>query len=411
MNFSELSLHPSILQAVEEAGYTAPTPIQRQAIPQVLAGCDLRASAQTGTGKTAAFILPALHRLMSPSQRPGRGPRILVLAPTRELAMQIAAETMKYSARLRKTKTVCIYGGVPYPVQTRDLSRPYEILVATPGRLLDFIARKRVPLDRIEMLILDEADRMLDMGFIDPVEQIAAQTPKERQTLMFSATLKGPVMNLSARLLRNPLEINIVPDVQKCDNIEQRLHYVDNIHHKQDLLEHLLTDPSIQQAIVFTATKRHADELAEKLCEIGHSAAALHGDMNQRQRTRTIKRLRMGETKVLVATDVAARGIDHPNISHVINFDLPMTAEDYVHRIGRTGRAGGKGVALSFASPRDRSMVKSIEQFTKQKLTTHTVPGMEPKSPMDSSRHPPQWPRGRAPGRTRHGGQRQRYRR
>ena len=394
MNFAELSLHPRILQAVEEAGYTVPTPIQRQAIPQILAGCDLRASAQTGTGKTAAFILPALHRLMSQSVHPGRGPRILVLAPTRELAMQIAAETAKYSIHLQRTKTVCVYGGVPYPVQMRELSRPYEILVATPGRLLDFMARNRVPLDRVELLVLDEADRMLDMGFIKPVEEIAAATPKERQTLMFSATLKGPVMKLSDRLLRNPLEINIAPDLQNHVDIEQRLYNVDNIQHKQNLLEHLLTDATLRQVIVFTATKRHADEISEKLHEIGHNTAALHGDMNQRQRTRTIKRLRDGEIKVLVATDVAARGIDHPNISHVINFDLPMTAEDYVHRIGRTGRAGGKGVALSFAANRDRPLIRQIERFTKQTLSIHTVPGMEPKGG-SSGPSRPQRPYGR----------------
>ena len=380
MSFSELSLHPSILKAVEEAGYVTPTPIQCKAIPVVLAGSDLRGSAQTGTGKTAAFILPALNRLMTPSSIPGRGPRILVLVPTRELAMQVAAETMKYSTHMQRAKTVCIYGGVPYPVQTKELSRPYDILVATPGRLLDFIDRGRIQLSRVEMLILDEADRMLDMGFIEPVEQIAASTPKTRQTLMFSATLKGAVLNLSKRLLNDPVEISLEPEEKNHDNIDQRLHYVDNLNHKHDLLEHLLTDPTVHQAIVFIATKHHADELAEKLCEIGHNAAALHGDMNQRQRTRTIKRLRMGEIKILVATDVAARGIDVQSISHVINFDLPNCAEDYVHRIGRTGRAGAKGVALSFASNKDMSLVKQIEHFTKQKLNAHTIPGMEPKS-------------------------------
>ena len=206
---------------------------------------------------------------------------------------------------------------------------------------------------------------------------------------MFSATLKGAVMNLSKRLLRNPLEINVVPEVQDCENIEQRLHYVDNIQHKQELLEHLLTDPSLRQTIVFTATKRNADDIAEKLCEIGHSAAALHGDMNQRQRTRTVKRLRLGEIKVLVATDVAARGIDLLTISHVINFDLPKVVEDYVHRIGRTGRAGGKGVALSFASHKDRDLLRQIEFLTKKKMTTHTIPGMEPKGKSGHSHRPP----------------------
>ena len=293
--------------------------------------------------------------------------------------MQVAAETMKYSRHLQKSKTVCVYGGVPYQIQNRELSRPYEILVATPGRLLDFISQGRIRLSRIEMLILDEADRMLDMGFIEPVEEIAASTPKTRQTLMFSATLKGSVMNLSKRLLKDPLEICIESEEETHDHIEQRLHYVDNLDHKHNLLEHLLTDPTMDQVIIFTATKHLADDVAEKLCEIGHNAAALHGDMNQRQRTRTIKRLRNKEIRVLVATDVAARGIDVQTISHVINFDLPMSAEDYVHRIGRTGRAGSKGVALSFASHKDMSVLKQIERFTKYKLQTHVIPGMEPK--------------------------------
>lgn len=387
MSFAELLLHPQILLAVEEAGYKTPTLIQRQAIPQIMAGCDIRASAQTGTGKTAAFILPALHRLTSQPRARGRGPRILVLAPTRELAMQIATETAKYSRHVPKAKTVCIYGGVPYPAQTKELSRPYEILVATPGRLIDFMNRKRIVLDQIEMFIIDEADRMLDMGFIKSIEEIAAATSKDRQTLMFSATLKGAVWNLSKRLLRDPIEINIEHELRGEENIEQRLHYVDDMNHKQELLEHLLTDPSVRQAIVFTATKRHAAEIAVKLCEIGHRAAPLHGDMNQRQRTSTVKRLRLGEIRILVATDVAARGIDLQTISHVFNFDLPMTAEDYVHRIGRTGRAGGKGVAFSFVSPRDRSALKQIEHFTKKSLTAHTIPGMEPKGHKASASH------------------------
>jgi superfamily II DNA/RNA helicase len=379
MSFNELELHPGILKAIEELGFPAPTPIQSEAIPVIQSKSDLRASARTGSGKTAAFILPALHRLQTPSTISGSGPRILILVPTRELAMQVAGEAVKYSRYLQKTKTVCIYGGVPYGIQNRDLSRPYEILVATPGRLIDFLSRGRIRLSRIEMLILDEADRMLDMGFIQPVEQIAAATPKSRQTLMFSATLKGSVLQLSKRLLTDPREIAIESAEETHDHIEQRLHYVDNLNHKQMLLEHLLTDPSINQAIVFTATKHLADQVADKLCEIGHNAAALHGDMNQRQRTRTIKKLRSGEIRILVATDVAARGIDILSISHVINFDLPMCAEDYVHRIGRTGRAGTKGIALSFASHKDTSILKQIERFTKYKLHALTVPGMEPK--------------------------------
>jgi superfamily II DNA/RNA helicase len=389
MNFSELLTHPRLLKAIEIAGYTTPTPIQQQAIPAIMGGHDIRASSRTGSGKTAAFLLPSLQRLTSAPVTPGRGPRLLILVPTRELAMQVAAEAQKYSAYLQKTRTVCIYGGVPYPVQNRELSRPYEILVATPGRLLDFLSQKRICLSRVETLILDEADRMLDMGFIEPVEEIAAHTATARQTLLFSATLKGAVLDLSRRLLRNPVEIHIEAAEETFDSIEQRLHYVDDLQHKYNLLEHVLTDRAIQQAIVFIATKHHADELAEKLCELGHKAAPLHGDMNQRQRTRTLRRMREGEIRVLVATDVAARGIDVQTITHVINFDLPMSPEDYVHRIGRTGRAGAKGVALSFASPKDKAMVDHIERFTKHKLQSCTIPGLEPRKTVHRDRRRP----------------------
>lgn len=380
MTFQDLDLHPSILKAVVESGYITPTPIQLKAIPKILGGFDLRASAQTGTGKTAAFILPALNRLMVPSRFPGAGPRVLVLVPTRELAMQVAAEATKYSRHLSRMKTVCIYGGAPYPSQIRDLERPHEILVATPGRLIDHMDRGRINFGRLEMLILDEADRMLDMGFIKPVEQIAAKVPKTRQTLMFSATLKGEVLKLSERLLNKPMEINVAHEHAKHENIEQRLHYVDNVNHKHSILEHLLTDPELNQAIVFTSTKFYADQLLDKLLELGHNAAALHGDMNQRQRSRTIAQMRKGEIRVLVATDVAARGIDVQTISHVINFDLPNCAEDYVHRIGRTGRAGCKGIALSFAAPKDMPLVDRVERFTGQKIALHVITGLEPKS-------------------------------
>ena len=379
-NFQDLELHPALLKAIEEAGYTTPTPIQEQAIPEILAGLDLRASAQTGTGKSAAFLLPALQRLSSPSPLKARGPRVLILVPTRELAMQVAAEAVKYSKFLSKVKTICIYGGAPYPLQNRQLAQYYEILVATPGRLIDHLEQGRISFDRLEMLVLDEADRMLDMGFIEPVEKIASMTPKARQTLLFSATLKGSVMRLSERLLNKPVELSVAAEQAKHENIEQRLHHVDDVNHKQRLLEHFVNDPSVTQAIVFTATKRHADQLLDKMSDRGIDAAALHGDMNQRQRTRTITQMREGKIRVLVATDVAARGIDVQNISHVINFDLPTGVEDYVHRIGRTGRAGAKGLALSFAAPKDMHFVKRIEQFTGQKIELHTIPGLEPKS-------------------------------
>jgi superfamily II DNA/RNA helicase len=379
MSFKELISHPSILEAIEEAGFTTPTPIQTQAIPEIMRGSDLRASAQTGTGKTAAFILPSLNRLSAPSTLPGRGPRILILVPTRELAMQVAVEAAKYSKYMSRCKTVCIYGGAPYPPQNRDLARPHEILVATPGRLIDHMEQGRVDFSRVELFILDEADRMLDMGFIQPVEQIASKLPKSRQTLMFSATLGGNVMKLSNRLLTSPVEISISPERVNHENIEQRLHRVDNLEHKYRLLDHLLNEPGMTQTIIFTATKRQADSLVEKLAKVGRSARALHGGMNQRQRTRTIKEMRQEQFDILVATDVAARGIDIQTISHVINFDLPRSTEDYVHRIGRTGRAGASGIALSFASFKDMSIVRQIEKFTGQRMNAHQVPGMEPK--------------------------------
>jgi superfamily II DNA/RNA helicase len=372
-------LHQKIQQAIQDLGHTTPTPIQEQAIPKVLEKHDLRASAQTGTGKTAAFILPTLHRLANAPKEQGKGPRALILVPTRELAMQVAAEAAKYTKHMPYIKTVCIYGGTPYPVQNKQLAKPYDILVATPGRLIDHLERGRIRLDRVQVLILDEADRMLDMGFVEPVEHIASLTPQNRQTLLFSATMKGNVLRLSQRLLKNPLEITIEPERSQAENIEEQLHTVDNIEHKYRLLDHLLSDESIQQVIVFTATKHQADELSDKLCMEGHAAGVLHGDLNQRQRTRTIARLRKGDLRILVATDVAARGIDIPAISHVINFDLPLCAEDYVHRIGRTGRAGATGVALSFAAHRDQRLVQQIERFTGKKLTPTVIPGMEPK--------------------------------
>lgn len=378
MTFSDLDLHPAIMKTLNKEGFVIPTPIQLKAIPKIMAGHDLRASAETGTGKTAAFILPSLNRLTIPSKVPGKGPRILILVPTRELAMQVAEEANRFSESLSRVKTVCIYGGAPYPKQNRELSAPYEILVATPGRLIDHMDRGRINFSRLEMLILDEADRMLDMGFIKPVEKIAASTPKHRQTLLFSATLKGSVLNLSNQLMNKPIELNVTPEKTKHENIDQRLHLVDDLHHKNRLLDHFLNDPDLKQVIIFTATKRFADQLVKNLYEDGHHVAVLHGDLNQSQRTRTIRRFREGEIKVLVATDVAARGIDVLTISHVINFDLPKNAEDYVHRIGRTGRAGAKGIALSFAAHKDRGLVRQIEQFTGFQITPTVIVGLEP---------------------------------
>ncbi len=378
MTFASLNLHPSILRAIEDSGYTIPTPIQAQAIPEVLAGNDIMASAQTGTGKTAAFMLPALNLLATPHASNSRGPRILVLVPTRELAAQVNDSARNYGKHIR-ARTVSIVGGMPYPLQNKLLSQPLDILVATPGRFIDHLERGRIDVSRLQMLILDEADRMLDMGFMPDVERICNALPVERQTLLFSATLDGNIGRIARDILRNPKTIQVAQQKEKHANIEQRLHYVDDMTHKNKLLEHLLIAPGVNQAIIFTSTKRHADVLAEDLYAAGHKTAALHGDMTQGARNRTLTKLRHGDVKVLVATDVAARGIDINGITHVINYDLPKFAEDYVHRIGRTGRAGASGIAISFASNMDRHILRKIEQYTGNKLEAAVVEGFEPK--------------------------------
>lgn len=378
MSFESLNLDSAILRAIEESGYTTPTAIQAQAIPVVTEGHDLMASAQTGTGKTAAFMLPALNLLATPHESKSRGPRILVLTPTRELAAQVNEAARKYGKFLR-ARTVSIVGGMPYPLQNKLLSQPLDILVATPGRLLDHMERGRIDLSRLQMLILDEADRMLDMGFLPDVERICEQLTAERQTLLFSATLDGDIARIARQILKNPKTIQVAGQKEKHANIEQRLHYVDDMTHKNKLLEHLLIAPEVNQAIIFTSTKRHCDVLAEDLYAAGHKTAALHGDMTQGARNRTLTKLRQGDVKVLVATDVAARGIDVNGITHVINYDLPKFAEDYVHRIGRTGRAGKTGIAISFASNMDRHILRKIEQFTGNGMSPSVVEGFEPK--------------------------------
>lgn len=379
MSFENLNLNPAIIKAIHELGFTTPTPIQEQAIPELILGHDVMASAQTGTGKTAAFMLPALNRLATPAKIRGRGPRVLVLTPTRELALQVSDATSKFGKYLSNTKVVSILGGMSYPLQNKLLSQAVDILVATPGRLIDHIHRGRIDFSRLEMLVLDEADRMLDMGFIEDVEAIASRTPDTRQTLLFSATLDSSIDKIALRLLKSPKRIQVAPQHAKLENIEQKLHYVDDLSHKNRLLNHLLQDELLKQAIVFTATKRDADTLADSLALSGYEVAALHGDMNQRERTRTLTRLRNGNLRILVATDVAARGIDVSSITHVINFDLPKFAEDYVHRIGRTGRAGAAGVAVSFATGKDSISLKKIERFTGQTIAPFVVPGMEAK--------------------------------
>ncbi len=406
MKFEELNLAPQLLQALTACGYEEPTAIQAQTIPELLAGKDLIGSAQTGTGKTAAFVLPALSLLAAPAQhakaaRRGVGmPRVLVLAPTRELAQQVAEQVVRYGQFLR-VKTVCIFGGAPYPVQNRQLERGVDVLVATPGRLIDHIDRGRIDLSGIEMLIIDEADRMLDMGFIDDVDRIAALTPRTRQTVLFSATFESAIARLSARLLRDPVRVDIKAEQAGPLAIEQRVHFADDHAHKNRLLDHLLADTAIGQSIVFIATKRDAEALATRLQGQGHAAAALHGDMNQRERTRTLQDMRRGGVRTLVATDVAARGLDVAGISHVINFDLPRQAEDYVHRIGRTGRAGATGIAVSLANHSDRGALRQIERYTGSAIPTHVIPGLEPRARSHSTAPAHRTPRGDSGARAR----------
>ena len=391
--FAALGLNPAIVKAVTDAGYEEPTPVQSATIPVAIAKRDVMVSSQTGSGKTAAFMLPALEMLNKAATIKSYGPRMLVLAPTRELALQVTRAAETYGKYMRRVRVVSILGGMPYPVQNRLLKGPVDILVATPGRLLDHMRSGRIDFARLEMLVLDEADRMLDMGFIEDIETVVAATPATRQTMLFSATLDGTIGQLARKLTRDPQRIDISGAQSTHENIEQRLHYTDDQRHKMKLVDHYLRGVDVDQAIVFTSTKRAADELADALVSQGFPAAALHGDMNQGQRNRTLGNMRRGNVKVLVATDVAARGIDVPTISHVINFDLPRMAEDYVHRIGRTGRAGRNGIAISLAGVRDHSQVKTIERFTTQPIKVHVVPGLEPKI-LPSSRPKPSHGRG-----------------
>lgn len=378
MSFLDLQLSAPILKAIWLLGYGSPTPIQEQAIPRVMAGEDLIATSRTGTGKTAAFVLPALERLSAPSRINGRGPRILVLTPTRELANQITSAVRDFGRFLR-VKAGSVLGGHPYYEQERLLSQAVDIVVATPGRLIDHINSGRADLSRLEMLVLDEADRMLDMGFSHAVQTIAAAAPKERQTLLFTATWDRAMEAVANRLTRTPVRIDAGGKRPTLDLIEQRLHAADDRLHKDRLLGSLVSDDKMTRAIVFSATKRHADQLARKLRSEGHAAEALHGDMSQNARNRAMDRMRRGSVRLLIATDLAARGLDVAGITHVINYDLPRNGEDYVHRIGRTGRAGATGIAISLAVPTDWDLLARIERYIGRQIERHVIPGLEPR--------------------------------
>ncbi|WP_144146387.1 DEAD/DEAH box helicase [Paraburkholderia sp. BCC1884] len=398
--FASLGLSADVVSALTAAGYQNPTPVQQRAIPAGIAGRDLMVSSPTGSGKTAAFMLPAIERFsqLQKSQasqprepRPADGarttrrpqpvarPTMLVLTPTRELAMQVTTAASTYGKHLKRLRTVSILGGVAYGQQLMLLAKNPEILVATPGRLIDHLERGRIDLSQLQILVLDEADRMLDMGFIEDIETIVAATPATRQTMLFSATLDGKIGSLTGRLLKDPERIEIVQRLEQRTNISQTVHYVDDRDHKDRLLDHLLRDEGLDQAIVFTATKMDADQLAGRLADAGFESAALHGDLPQGARNRTIKALRERRVRVLVATDVAARGIDIPGITHVFNYDLPKFAEDYVHRIGRTGRAGRSGIAVSLVHHAEQGALKRIERFVRTPLPVNVVAGFEPR--------------------------------
>ncbi len=363
--FATLDLIEPLQTALAEEGYTTPTPIQAQAIPLLLEGRDLLGIAQTGTGKTAAFTLPILQRLMAERRRPApRGARVLVLTPTRELAVQIAESVRVYGRHLPLTRTV-VFGGVGQGPQVKALARGVDVLVATPGRLLDLIDQRHLRLDSVEVFVLDEADRMLDMGFIQPVRRVISMLPAKRQTLLFSATMPAAVTSLASGLLTDPVRVEVTPPATTVERIQQKVLFVEKAAKKSLLLD-LLADPDIDRALVFTRTKHGANRLAEQLDKGGVRSDAIHGNKSQNARQKALEDFRSGRVRVLVATDIAARGIDIDGISHVINFELPNEPESYVHRIGRTARAGADGVAISFCDAEERGFLRDIEKAIRQ---------------------------------------------
>ncbi|KZE36706.1 DEAD/DEAH box helicase [Chelatococcus daeguensis] len=385
-SFSDLGLAQPLLKALESEGYEQPTPIQAQAIPHVLSGRDLLGIAQTGTGKTAAFALPILHRLASAPKRPGRGRcRVLVLSPTRELASQIGESFRTYGRHLN-LRTAVIFGGVGHRPQSDALARGLDVLVATPGRLIDHMQTDAVSFAETEVVVLDEADQMLDMGFIHAIRKIVQRLPKERQNLFFLATMPKEIAALASDLLHDPVQVSVTPVATTAERIDQRVIFVETAR-KRNLLAEILKGEKLGRALVFTRTKHGADRVVRHLEQDGIRAAAIHGNKSQSQRERALGSFRTGETPILVATDIAARGIDVDGVTHVINFDLPNVPESYVHRIGRTARAGADGSAISFCDGEERAYLRAIEKLTRQKIPAtdrRANPGAEPEEPAEA---------------------------
>jgi len=395
VTFASLGLAQPLLRAISEAGYEHPTPIQAQAIPQVMLGHDLLAAAQTGTGKTAGFTLPILHRLLqtqaqppadsqnkpqgwaqAKTKTPAGQPRCLILTPTRELAAQVEASVRTYGVHTG-LRSVVMFGGVNINPQINAMRRPVDILVATPGRLLDHLQQKTLNLSRVQTLVLDEADRMLDMGFIRDIRKIIALLPGERQNLLFSATFSDEISTLAQSVLKNPVEISVAPRNVTAKRVSQTVVMTEQAH-KRDLLSHIIRESGWHQVLVFTRTKHGANRLAEQLSKDGLNADALHGNKSQAARTRALNGFKTGKLSVLVATDIAARGLDIDQLPQVVNFELPNVPEDYVHRIGRTGRADNEGAALSLVDRSEIKHLNAIERLIKQRITRSTVTGWEP---------------------------------
>ena len=379
MSFHSLGLSAELLRAVKEKGYSEPTPIQRQAIPLVLEGRDLLAAAQTGTGKTAGFTLPILHRLQaSPSNGGKRRVRALILTPTRELAAQVAQSVQDYGQHL-PVRAMQIFGGVSINPQIATLRKGVDIVIATPGRLLDHLQQRTVDLSAVEMLVLDEADRMLDMGFIRDIRRIFKLLPEKRQTLLFSATFSDEIRRLAGDILHNPCEVQVAPANAAADRVKQVVHMVDK-RRKRELLSHRIGAENWRQVLVFTRTKHGANRLAEQLTMDGLHSMAIHGNKSQTARTKALAEFKAGKVRVLVATDIAARGLDIQRLPHVVNYDLPAVAEDYVHRIGRTARAGEEGTAVSLVSSEEKGLLRDIERLLKCEIEKQVLPGYEPGS-------------------------------